>query len=636
MEKEVLITLNQSNINYFEERGYYIPRYTDRYGVRRVQRGSTIFVKIEDLSANSRYLVTKICDDCGKYIPNQGYYRITRSRKKVDGKDRCGSCAQKMLKRGYENSLENWAKTNNKEYLLEEYSDKNNDSPSEIPYSYNGYRTWNCKKCMSEFDSKVGNRTVGNTNCPYCVGQKVNHTNCLWTTHPEIAKLLEDPPKGYEITAGASNKEFFTCPECKDVSLKYVRNVVRFGLGCTKCSDGLSYSEKFFIKFLSQLGVNFKTQVSFDWSQNRRYDFYLLNCIIEVHGEQHYKESFKYMDRGRTLKEERENDALKEALAKGNGIDEYVIIDCRKSNMEWIKENILQSNLNLMFDLSNINWLACHEFACNTLVKTVCDIYNNGIKVTTEIAKIVGLERSTVGRYLKQGVKLNWCDYDPKHPAKPKVEIWANSKSVIQLTKNNKFIKEWNSISEASRALNISHISIIKTCKGEINSGGNFVWMYKNDYEKTKDSLPDRTNTNFYTSEVVQLTLEGEFIKEWSSMIEASKTLGIKSSGISLACRGNRRRAGNFLWRYKSEYVNNKEEIKPYRSNNSKEIVQLTKENELIGEFKSISEASKNTGFGNSNISSALRGKSKTANGFKWMYKEDYESVLKERVGVLN
>jgi group I intron endonuclease len=53
-----------------------------------------------------------------------------------------------------------------------------------------------------------------------------------------------------------------------------------------------------------------------------------------------------------------------------------------------------------------------------------------------------------------------------------------------------------------------------------------------------------------------------------------------------------------------------------------KPIIQLDKENNILNEFKSIEEASNsNKIFKRSNISCCLIGKSKTAYGYKWIYK---------------
>ena len=74
----------------------------------------------------------------------------------------------------------------------------------------------------------------------------------------------------------------------------------------------------------------------------------------------------------------------------------------------------------------------------------------------------------------------------------------ANSKSVIQLTLEGKFIKEWKSASKASEELGISSKGVIsRCCLGgyfdkrrnkwikQTQTGG-YKWMYKEDYDKMK------------------------------------------------------------------------------------------------------------------------------------------------------
>lgn len=49
---------------------------------------------------------------------------------------------------------------------------------------------------------------------------------------------------------------------------------------------------------------------------------------------------------------------------------------------------------------------------------------------------------------------------------------------------------------------------------------------------------------------VLQLGLDGHIIKEWHSITEASKTLNINMSSISMCCHGKRNLAGGFKWKY--------------------------------------------------------------------------------------
>ena len=71
-------------------------------------------------------------------------------------------------------------------------------------------------------------------------------------------------------------------------------------------------------------------QKTFDWSQRKRYDFYIeeINTIIVVHGDQHYANSFESIG-GKTLEKEIENDALKQRLAIENGMNNDIVRDAR-------------------------------------------------------------------------------------------------------------------------------------------------------------------------------------------------------------------------------------------------------------------------------------------------------------------
>ena len=55
----------------------------------------------------------------------------------------------------------------------------------------------------------------------------------------------------------------------------------------------------------------------------------------------------------------------------------------------------------------------------------------------------------------------------------------ANARKIIQLTLDDIFIKEWNSLDEASRTLSLHSSNIYKVCNGERKTCGGFHWKYK-------------------------------------------------------------------------------------------------------------------------------------------------------------
>jgi len=490
LEEEVFTTVNSRTIKHYENLGYKIPRELNSKGKPVIKRGAKILVKVADLPKRSVVEVTKVCDDCGSKL-KQPLSAIMGNRDKKTGRDRCNKCGRvhdnfkrkKSIK--HENSFEYWAIKNNKNHLLNEFSHKNEKTPSQILKFTSDEYIWECPECAIEYKKKVIDRTSWDSSCPRCHTWKVNEFNCLWATNPETAKLLLNSEDGYKYRKGSGTKLNWRCPSCNNIiKNKFPRTVINHGLSCSVCSDGLSYPEKFMMNVLKQLGVNPFTQKVFEWSLRRKYDFYVeeLNYIIETHGLQHYKGGFERA-KGRTLEEEQENDKLKENLAKMNHINTYIIIDCRKSEMEWIKSSVLNSKLNDMYDLSNIDWMKCHEYACNSLVKTVSELWNGGMKNRMEITKVVSVSRNTTLKYLKQGAELGWCDYSREEAIR--LAAYINSRSVVRLTLDGEYVDEWKSMADVRRALNISGVSY--AC---MNSGiaGGFKWEYKEDYEnRNKD-----------------------------------------------------------------------------------------------------------------------------------------------------
>jgi hypothetical protein len=61
---------------------------------------------------------------------------------------------------------------------------------------------------------------------------------------------------------------------------------------------------------------------------------------------------------------------------------------------------------------------------------------------------------------------------------------WSNmadlySVAILQYLKDGTFIKEWKSLSEASRSLNIPASNMCSCLKGRYKTAGGFVWRYK-------------------------------------------------------------------------------------------------------------------------------------------------------------
>ena len=57
---------------------------------------------------------------------------------------------------------------------------------------------------------------------------------------------------------------------------------------------------------------------------------------------------------------------------------------------------------------------------------------------------------------------------------------------------------------------------------------------------------------------IVQLSIDGEFIRRWKSSEEASRELGIRGENFTRCCRHKRKTSLNCIWMYETEYLKNK------------------------------------------------------------------------------
>ena len=250
--------------------------------------------------------------------------------------------------------------------------------------------------------------------CPKCCDGskvKVRGLNDMFTKAPDVAALLANPEDGYRYGIGTKYKLLFKCPDCGHTEYKTPRNVWKQGFSCSICGDGISYNEKYVYNMLTQLDLDFNFQLKLDWSENRIYDFYFeLNnekYVLEVHGRHHYED----IGLGRGLENERINDTLKKKLANQNNV-EYIAIDCRKSNSEWLKKQIITSLGNILV-MDNIDWEVCDFFATSNLQKMSCELWNRGLSVG-QISEITKISKTTIAKYLKKASQNGTCHYNPK------------------------------------------------------------------------------------------------------------------------------------------------------------------------------------------------------------------------------
>ena len=252
--------------------------------------------------------------------------------------------------------------------------------------------------------------------CPYCSSKKVLiGYNDIATTSPDIFRYLANQEDGYKYTRCSNIRIDFKCVLCGHIQNRKISSVAHKGFKCECCGDGISYPNKFGVAFFDQLPIEqYKAEYSPEWGKPYIYDIYFRinekEYLVEWDGSQHSDDRKSFY---KPLEEYQEIDNIKSELAKKNNVH-LIRIDCAKSSCDYIKNNIQESELSSLFDLSKIDWDLCDQRAQNNLVKMVCDLWMSGIQSFEKLSNILHLGNSTVRDYINKGTRLGWCDYDSK------------------------------------------------------------------------------------------------------------------------------------------------------------------------------------------------------------------------------
>jgi hypothetical protein len=121
----------------------------------------------------------------------------------------------------------------------------------------------------------------------------------------------------------------------------------------------------------------------------------------------------------------------------------------------------------------------------------------------------------------------------------------ASQKAVLQYDLKGNFIREWKSITEAGRILNIASPNITKCCKGLRNIAGEFIWKYVDNNIAFKVK-PYRT----IKKEVFKYDINMHFICKYESVREASIKSNVPKANITACCNKKCKKAGGYIWRF--------------------------------------------------------------------------------------
>lgn len=194
------------------------------------------------------------------------------------------------------------------------------------------------------------------------------------------------------------------------------------------------------------------------------------------------------------------------------------------------------------------------------------------------------------------------------------------SKKVYQYDLNGNFIKEWTSISEVERQLNIDNSGISMCCKGKIKYFHNNQWRYE--YSDSIDSINvfdlRSKNKKNKGKKVYQYSINGEYIGEYNNSRVAKEELNIGTS-INSAAK-NHKTAGGYQWFYEYKGLNvDPVNIHAKKHHRTTKVNKYDLNDNYIKTYDSLKEAAKDVGLkSTTGIIACINGERKTSGGYKW------------------
>lgn len=336
------------------------------------------------------------------------------------------------------------------------------------------YRT-KCSRCGWE-DNWVVQGELPKTPCSCCRGfVVVKGINDVATTHPHLVDYFQGGVEEASLYKKGDKISITpVCPHCNTVKQEpiWVKNLIKQnGFSCF-CSNKRSIGERIVSALLKHYDVEFESEKIFNWAKHKKYDFFLpkYNTIIEVHGSQHYKREHRHPT-WRSYQEEHENDLVKFDLSVINGIEQYIVLDCCKSEYSYIQDSIFNSGLLELIGktMSESDWCVITKSSTKSVIKEVCFEFENTDKTIEEISKDFNMARITIRNYLKCGAELGYCSYKPNHRKDKskrgvKVDVYKDGIKLNKMPYSSS--RELSRRSSEDFGVYLHYSSIQKVCRG--------------------------------------------------------------------------------------------------------------------------------------------------------------------------
>lgn len=243
---------------------------------------------------------------------------------------------------------------------------------------------------------------------------------------------------------------------------------------------------------------------------------------------------------------------------------------------------------------------------------------------------------------------LEWCTVAYNNSYGTKLQRYSDKKAyVIQQIDihTGTVIAEYKGVRAAAKAVNGDATNIAKACrvKSYNRNVKGYYWNYKDEpfvlYQEkiSKAEIKQKKYNHFEDEKVIRYDFNGNVIKEYNSIKDASTELNTKCQLIVKCCRGELITSNKSIWRFKNDDFNKypTERMKRIISEDKRLSLSLTNKNsnytksvrktvgkynlnnELVKTYLSVTDAIKENGM---RILSVLNGRQHKTHGFIYKY----------------
>lgn len=222
------------------------------------------------------------------------------------------------------------------------------------------------------------------------------------------------------------------------------------------------------------------------------------------------------------------------------------------------------------------------------------------------------VEKALIKIYKEIKVSLNVSDGGDCNKGKQRDKI-------LQFSLKGRLIKKWNSQLEVENEIDISASSLGEVLRAKSFYCKGFLWIYESEYNSGVIPYWKFQHKTTLKRQVHQYTLEGNFIRTFSSPDEASVFTNIKANTIRAACHRQNKTCGGFMFSFTNS---TKIDVPENKQRKIKTVHVYDVDWNLLDSFDSISSLSNKYGVSKPSLYYHV---SKGGQLFKNQYRFSYE-----------